>query len=112
MNDAVAETLALAARLPAAAIVGVFARYGHPLEVPDGADAAEPEAARVELTLADGGRALLRLVRVRTPVDVIANDWFVLHPPGGEPVAMPGPLFAAAVAALARAAARTADHHD
>jgi hypothetical protein len=108
VSDVVDETLALAERLPAEAVVGVFRRYGRPLAGPDDADGAfrDDDAApspRVTLTLADGQVATLRLMSVRMPVDVIANDWFVLHLPDGEPLAMPGPLFAAAAAALARA---------
>lgn len=102
MSDAVDEALALAARLPGAAIHDVFARYGKPIDVPD--DAAPGPA--LALVLGDGSAATLRLWRIRTAVDVIANDWFVLESPGVDSLAMPGPLFAAAIAALTRAAAR------
>jgi hypothetical protein len=101
--DAVDDALALAARLPGALVAGIFRRYGKPL-------AGELEAARdprsTELALEGGARATLGLLRVRTPVDVIANDWFVLERAGEEPLALAGPLFAAALGALALAATK------
>lgn len=100
--DAIDETLALAQRLPAGAIAGVFARYGKPFDLPDDGD-----PARVAIALTDERTAILRLARIRTPVDVIANDWFVLDAPDADSLAMPGPLFAAAVAALTRVRERS-----
>lgn len=98
--DAVAATLALARALPAELVLALFRRYGRPLDVmlPPVAD----DDARVRL----GDDATLRRVALRMPVDVIANDWFVLERAGAEPLAVAGPLFAAALQALARAAAR------
>jgi hypothetical protein len=98
--DAIEEALALARRLPAAAIAALFHRYGKPLAAPLPPPA--PDDQRVELTLDDGSAAAVRALEVRTPVDVIANHWFVLEPQGKEPLAIPGPLFAAALAALSR----------
>jgi hypothetical protein len=94
-DDPIVETLEQVRALPAAAVAGVFARYGKPLalELPPMRD----DDPRV---IVDGGT--VRAVRYRMPVDVIANDWFVLEREGEEPLAIPGPLFAAAVAALTR----------
>jgi hypothetical protein len=97
-RDAIDEALALAQALPANVVVALFERYGRPL-----ADAPPPllDGER-HLPLADG--AIVRVISVRTAVDVIANDWFVLATGTAEPLAMAGPLFAAAIAALTRAA--------
>jgi len=65
---------------------------------------AEADDQRAELALPDGGAATVRVLQVRTQVDVIANDYFVLERPGEDALAVPGPLFAGALAALARAA--------
>jgi hypothetical protein len=94
VRDPIEEVLALAARLSSEAVAKLFARYGRPLEDP------APELAP-EVLLSDGVTRLGRLSH-RAPVDVIANDHFVLVRAGTEPLAMPGPLFAAAVAALTR----------
>ena len=102
--DPFEEVLALARQIPARAIVAVFQRYGKPLE--DALPPALPEDQGAELLLDDGATAALRVLNVRTPVDVIGNDWFVLESPGDDPLAVPAPLFASAVAALARAAAQ------
>lgn len=101
--DAIAEVLARARQLPPDAVAALFRRYGRPLavELPP----AAPDDRAVELALPDGAIATVRLLQVRTAVDVIANDWFVLAAPAAEPLAIAGPLFAAALAALARAAA-------
>jgi hypothetical protein len=100
-GDPIAEALERTRRLPPAAIAAVFQRYGHPLDVslePLAAD--EPHAA---LTLPDGAQAAVRVASLRMPVDVIANHWFVLEVAGVEErLAVPGPLFAAALAALSR----------
>jgi hypothetical protein len=61
--------------------------------------APEPDDQRHEL---EG--AVIRVLQVLGYGDVIPNDYFVLEPVEGEPVAVPGPLFSAAVEALARAA--------
>lgn len=96
-EDPIAEVLAAVRALPAAAVRALFARYGKPLAV-------EVAPARVDDPVAEvadeGGAATVRAVRIRMPVDVIANDWFTWERAGEETVAIPGPLFAAAVAAL------------
>jgi hypothetical protein len=99
--DAIDEALAQAQALPGAVVVALFARYGKPL-----AEAPPPlVAGERQLPLAgDGlGDAIVRVLSVRTAVDVIGNDWFVLEATGAEPLAVAGPLFAAALAALTRA---------
>jgi hypothetical protein len=96
VEDPIAEVLARAQRL-ADVVVAVFRRYGKPL-----AADLPGEAARVDIQLSDGTIAVMRACRVRTPVDVIANDWFILELPGEEPLAMPGMLCASALAALDR----------
>jgi hypothetical protein len=95
-DDPIAEALSQATRLQAGAVTAVFQRYGKPLAVD-----LPPRAADDESVTVDDGT--LRVIEVRTPVDVIANHWFVLERAGSEPLAMPGPLFAAAMAALTRA---------
>lgn len=90
--DPIVEALDRCAALPPEAVEALFARYGRPL--------AEPPVLDPVRILGDGeGR--LGLLSYRAPVDVIANDHFVLER-RGEALAMPGPLFAAAVAALTR----------
>ncbi len=91
--DVFTELLASCAALPRETVDALFARYGHPL---DEAPVLDPI-----VTFADGVTQVGRF-RFRAPVDVIANDHFVLLRPDQEASAMPGPLFAAAVAALAR----------
>lgn len=96
------EALARAAMLPGPALAALFARYGKPLDEPlPPAGADEP---RLDVAAAEGVVATVRVVNVRTMVDVIGNDWFVLDAVGAAPLAMPGPLFASAVAALTRKA--------
>ncbi len=115
MDDPVADALAIAQELPARAVAALFERYGKPLAVelpafapgdphaewlldePSSADLSHPDAR-------GGASARVRALQFRMPMDVIGNDWFVLEVAGREPLAMPGPLFAAAVAALSRAA--------
>jgi hypothetical protein len=99
---AIETALALAATLPGAAVARLFARYGKPLAA--AAPPAGEDAACIEVALGAGVTATVRAINVRTMVDVIGNDWFVFEAPGAEPLAMPGPLFAAAVAALTRKA--------
>jgi hypothetical protein len=108
---AIEEALALARELPADAVAAVFRRYGKPLDArallpPADDEPPVDDAPRAELRLDDGRAATVRALAVRTAVDVIANDWFVLDGAGDEPLAMPGPLFAAALAALSRRRAR------
>ena len=98
------ETFALIAAVPPQAVLGIFSRYGKPLAV-----AMPPVTAddrRALLALPGGGEGSVRVLQVRTQVDVIANDYFVLEggAAGDDPLAVPGPLFSAALAALARAA--------
>ena len=100
--SAIAEALALAAMLPGPVVATLFRRYGKPL-----AEAPPPagdDELRIELAPAEGVIATVRAINMRTMVDVIGNDWFVFEAPGEEPLAMPGPLFASAVAALTRRA--------
>ena len=100
--DPIEEALARAAMLPGSALAALFARYGRPLdEPPPPARAGEPS---LEVAPSDGVVATVRVINVRTMVDVIGNDWFVLEVPGEPVLAMPGPLFASAVAALTRRA--------
>ena len=80
--------------LPPGALPALFARYGRPLD-----DGLEPEAGGLDL---DGGARLAPLAH-RSPVDVLANHHFVLVRPAGAPLAIPAPLFVAALAALAAA---------
>jgi hypothetical protein len=89
--DAVAALLARAQALPPGVLVALFHSYGKPLDVALPGD----DAARV--TLAPGVE--LVHLSVRMPVDVIANDWFVLVGGAGEPLAVPGPLLASLVRA-------------
>jgi hypothetical protein len=94
--DPIAEALAECAALSVDQVLALFERYARPL--------TDPEVALDPVvTLSDGETRIGRLQH-RTPVDVIANDHFVMLAPGREPLAMPGPLFAAAVAALRRRA--------
>jgi hypothetical protein len=99
-DDPIAEVLARAQRLPVAAVVKVFERYGKPLAIELPRAQADDQQAALELE--DGCAATVRVLQVRMPVDVIANDWFVLEQPDAEPLAIPGPLFGAAIAALSR----------
>jgi hypothetical protein len=100
--SAIEEALALAAMLPGPVMATLFARYGKPLAEP--LPPAGADELRIEVAPAEGVIAIVRAVNVRTMVDVIGNDWFVFEAPGQEPLAMPGPLFASAVAALTRKA--------
>ena len=83
-------------------MLAIFNRYGKPLAVAMPPDAADDQ--RALLALPEGGAASVRVLQVRTPVDVIANDYFVLERAGEDGLAVEGPLFAAALEALARAA--------
>ena len=92
--DPIVLALEDCARLPLPAVETLFARYGRPLE-------AEDVQLAPSRLLSDGQTTVGRL-SYRAPVDVIANDHFVLVRPGEAARAMPGPLFAAAIAALTR----------
>jgi hypothetical protein len=111
-GDPVREALVLTRGMPPAAISGLFARYGKPLALPPGMPLSPPDDDAVALTLDDGQAAIVRRLRLRMPVDVIGNDWFILEIAGADPLAIPGPLFAAALAALARAVSRTSQNND
>ncbi len=86
------EVLDAAVALGATVIARIFARYGKPLD-----DESLKTPLDPAVLLADGTTRLGHL-RFRAQVDVIANDYFVLASPGADPVAIPGPLFAAIVA--------------
>jgi hypothetical protein len=90
------------AAVPPKAVLGIFGRYGKPLAVPMPAVAADDQ--RALLAAPEGVEASVRVLQVRGYGDVIANDYFVLERPGEDAVAVEGPMFAAALAALARAA--------
>src|SRR5262249_20320211 len=92
----------LAASLAGEAILAVARRYGRPL---DAAIEADTIVGAVEIPTGDGGAATLSLVRHRSPVDVIANDWILVRAPGSGPVALPARPFAAAPRSLAAAIA-------
>ncbi len=92
----VSEVLALVERLPEELTRAVFARYGRPLDVP-----VPAEAQRTRLGSGDTVVGL----SIRMPVDVIANDYFVLAAVEGEPLVVPGPHFVAALDVLAKARA-------
>src|SRR6185312_2765308 len=80
--DAIDEALARARALPPTVVASLFARYGRPLAAPP--PLLGPDERRLPLA-ADGlAAAIVRVVSVRT--------------------AVAGPLFAAALAALTRAA--------
>jgi hypothetical protein len=91
VNDAVSEALDRCALLSRAAIEALFARYGRPLDLAE---------VTLDPVIVVEGATVGRLSH-RSPVDVIANDYFVLRT-GEDALAMPGMLFAAAVGALTR----------
>jgi hypothetical protein len=101
----IARTFAQMATVRPEVVLGIFARYGRPLAVT--MPAAAPDDQRHLLIGPDGAETVVRLLRVLGFGDVIPNDYFVLEPSAGEPLAVPGPLFSAALAALARAAGAT-----
>lgn len=101
-GDAIDEALALAQALPATVVARLFSRYGKPLGEP--LPPLSPDERQLSLAGEGLKSAIVRVLNVRTAVDVIGNDWFVLESPGAEPLAVAGPLFAAALAALTRAA--------
>jgi len=83
-------------------VLAVFRRYGRPLAVAMPPDAADDQ--RAELALPGGGSARVRVLQVRGCGDVIPNDFFVLEREGDDALAVAGPMFEAALGALARAA--------
>lgn len=88
--------------MPPKAVIAIFSRYGKPLAVAMPPDAADDQRALLELP--EGAVASVRVLQVRTQVDVIPNDYFVLERRGEDAVAVGGPMFDAALRALARAA--------
>jgi hypothetical protein len=101
-DDGIARSFDQMATVSPGLVLGIFSRYGRPLAVampPAGAD-----DRRHLLVRPDGAGAVVRVLRVLGFGDVIPNDYFVMEPDDGEPVAVPGPLFSAALTALARAA--------
>ena len=102
LEGAFERTFALIAAVPPKAVFGIFDRYGKPLAVAMPPLAADDQ--RALLPLPDGGEASVRVLQVRTPVDVIANDYFVLEGAGEDALIVAGPMFSAALEALARAA--------
>lgn len=99
----IVRVLELTGRLPREALA-VFRRYGRPLGPRPDPLQSEHDSQYEPVTLPlDAARsATVRVLALRTTVDVIANDWFVLEAEPDEPLAVPGPLYAAALAALAR----------
>jgi hypothetical protein len=88
-------------------VLAIFRRYGRPLEVKMPAAAADDRHA--SLALPGGGTAVVRVLQVLGYGDVIPNDYVVLEGGGSAvgddtPLAVPGPHFAGALEALARAA--------
>jgi len=83
-------------------VLAVFRRYGKPLAVTMPPVAADDQ--RAELALSEGGAASVRVLQVRGYGDVIPNDYFVLEREGEDALAVAGPMFSAALGALARAA--------
>jgi hypothetical protein len=102
VEGAFERTFALIAAVPPKVVFGIFDRYGKPLAVP--MPPVAPDDQRALLPLPDGGQASVRVLQVRTPVDVIANDYFVLEGAGEDALIVAGPMFSAALEALARAA--------
>ncbi len=86
-------------------MIAVFRRYGKPLAVP--MPPVAPDDQRAELALPGGGGASVRVLQVRGYGDVIPNDYFVLERQGDDAMAVAGPMFSAALEALARAAGVT-----
>jgi hypothetical protein len=104
LSDGLAHTFARIAALPPDMVLAIFRRYGRPLEVK--MPAAADDDQRAALPLPGGGTAIVRVLQVMGYGDVIPNDYFVLEGggDGDTPVAVPGPHFAGALEALARAA--------
>ena len=108
MTDALDTVFARIGALPPEVVLAIFRRYGRPLDVNMPAPAADDR--RAALALPGGGTAVVRVLQVLGYGDVIPNDYIVLEG-GGEgetgddaPLAVPGPHFAGALEALARAA--------
>jgi hypothetical protein len=100
--DAIDEALAQAKALPAIVVAALFARSDRPrAETPP-----PPVAGERHLLLTGEGltAAIVRLLNVRSTVDVIDSDWLVPEAGGAEPLAVADPLFAAALATLTHTA--------
>ena len=107
MEDALDTVFARIAALPPEVVLAIFRRYGRPLDVTMPAPAADDR--RASLALPGGGTAVVRVLQVLGYGDVIPNDYIVLEGGGAAagddaPLAVPGPHFAGALEALARAA--------
>ena len=108
MDDTVDSVFVRIAALPPDMVLAIFRRYGRPLDVKMPAPATDDR--RAVLALPGGGTAVVRVLHVLGYGDVIPNDYVVLE--GGDagaagddaPLAVPGPHFAGALEALARAA--------
>ena len=88
--------------MPPKVVLGIFGRYGKPLAVPMPPVAADDQRALISVP--GGGEASVRVLQVSGYGDVIPNDYFVLERGSDDAQAVEGPLFAAALGALARAA--------
>ena len=109
-EDALPRTFARIAAMPPDAVRAIFRRYGKPLAV--GMPPPADDDQRAVLAWPDGGGAAaspatVRVLQVMGYGDVIPNDYFVLEAAGEDALAVPGPFFAAALDALARAAGVT-----
>lgn len=112
MDDALDRVFARIAALPPEVVLAIFRRYGRPLDVKMPAPAADDR--RAALALPGSGTAVVRVLQVLGYGDVIPNDYIVLEGGGQDgneaaagddaPLAVPGPHFAGALEALARAA--------
>ncbi|HND12183.1 MAG TPA: hypothetical protein PLY80_17205 [Pseudomonadota bacterium] len=109
---AIWEAMQPPAPIPAAALLGVFARYGKPLE--EGIDvtplwAREDAAdAPLELALPSGVSVTLQRFRFMPFGWVHPEDYLLWSVQGVEPLAAPAALVAHALSALARAYKPTA----
>jgi hypothetical protein len=102
VEDLLPRTFALIAAMPPDVVLAIFARYGRPLDVAMPPPA--PDDQRAVLERSGLGPATVRVLQVLGYGDVIPNDYFVLERDDAEAVAVAGPMFSAALEALARAA--------
>ena len=101
-QDGLAVTFARITAMSPDAVLAIFRRYGRPLAVEMPAPGADDR--RAALQRPGGEPATVRVLQVMGYGDVIPNDYFVLELAGEDAVAVPGPFFASALEALARAA--------